>query len=103
MTDETEESEATVLGGKVHNGERVRATFTFYQGMVGVRDRGEVQEVSFFATATPYPPLNVQGLVDGKLVEVRAIVERHLDATGAAPRPGETRVVTLTVAPVQPK
>lgn len=97
MTDET------VLGGTVHNGERVRATFTFYQGMVGVRDRSGGQEVSFFASATPSPPLNVQGLVDGRLVSVLTVVERHLDATGAAPRPGETRVVTLTVAPVQPK
>jgi hypothetical protein len=99
----TEEPAEMVLGGTVHNGKRVRATFTFYQGMVGVRDRGDQKEVSFFASATPYPPLNVQGLVDGKLVSVVAIAERHLDATGAAPRPGETRVVTLTVAPVQPK
>ncbi|WP_010218957.1 hypothetical protein [Sphingomonas sp. PAMC 26621] len=96
----TEETEGLVLGGTVHNGERVRATFTFYQGMVGIRDRGDVREVSFFATAKPYTPLNVQGLVDGKLVEVLTIAERHLDANGTEPRPGETRVVTLTVAPV---
>lgn len=99
MTDETAE---TVLGGTVHNGQRVRATFTFYQGLVGVRDRGEVQEVSFFVSEKPYPPLNVQGLVDGKLVSVIAITERHLDANGAAPRVGEMRVVTLTIAPVRP-
>lgn len=98
----TEEATEAVLGGAVHNGKRVRGTFTFYQGEVGVRDRGEVQEVSFFASAKPYPPLNVQGLVDGKLVSVLAITERHLDANGAAPRVGEMRVVTLTVAPVRP-
>jgi hypothetical protein len=99
----TEEPAETVLGGTVHNGERVRATFTFYQGMVGVRDRGDQKEVSFFASATPYPPLNVQGLVDGELVTVLHIAERHLDANGSTPRPGEMRVVTLTVASVDPK
>jgi hypothetical protein len=99
----TEEPAETVLGGSVHNGERVRATFTFYQGMVGVRDRGDQKEVSFFASATPYAPLNVQGLVDGNLVTVLHIAERHLDANGSPPRPGEMRVVTLTVAPVEPQ
>jgi len=99
----TEEPTEIVLGGSVHNGQRVRATFTFYQGMVGVRDRGDQKEVSFFASATPYAPLNVQGLVDGKLVTVTHIAERHLDANGNTPRPGEMRVVTLTVASVEPK
>ena len=99
----TEEPAETVLGGSVHNGERVRATFTFYQGMVGVRDRGNQKEVSFFASATSYAPLNVQGLVDGKLVTVLHIAERHLDANGNTPRPGEMRVVTLTVATVEPQ
>ena len=49
----TEETAETVLGGAVHNGKRVRATFTFYQGEVGVRDRWKTQEVSFFASAKP--------------------------------------------------
>lgn len=93
-------TEETVLGGVVANGSRAAATFTFYQGEVGVRVRGAMLELSFFAKATPRPRLPMQGIVDDKLVTVLAIADRHLDATGDAPRDGELRVVTLTVAPV---
>ncbi|WP_242140890.1 hypothetical protein [Sphingomonas sp. TREG-RG-20F-R18-01] len=94
MTDET------VLGGWVENGGRQRATFTFFQGIVGVRDRGGTLDLSYFAKTTPTPPPRVQGVVGGKLVTVLSVEDRHLDANGAAPRDGEMRVVTLTVAPV---
>ena len=93
-------TEETVLGGWVENGGRRRATFTFYQGIVGVRDRGDTLDVSYFAKSTPAPPQRVQGILGGQLVTVLSVGDRHLDATGAAPRDGEMRVVTLTVAPI---
>jgi hypothetical protein len=92
----------TVLGGTVNNGSRVSATFSFYQGEVGVRDRGGIFDVSFFATSTPVIPRKMEGILDGKLVKILSVDDRHLAANGQPPRDGEVRIVTLCVAPATP-
>lgn len=96
-------TQATVLGGTVNNGSRVPATFSFYQGEVGVRDRGGTFDVSFFATITPVIPRKMEGILNGKLVKILSVDHRDLSANGQPPRDGEVRIVTLCVAPANPE
>lgn len=93
-------TELTSIIGEIEKGRQGVAAFGFYNGPVGIRDRGDWLEVAFFS-----PPvratLPVTRMLDGKSVRITGIETRDPDpATPVRPRSANTRVIVATVVPV---
>ena len=93
-------SDKTTITGGVDNGRRGFAVFTFYQGDVGIRDRGDMIEVAFFSPPVR-PTLPAQGELDGRPVMVVGVTTRDFDPSKPSkPRNDGPRAVVATVRPL---
>lgn len=97
-------SKSKSLVGNIANGRRATATFPFYSGPVGIRERDEssdVFEVAFFAPSFR-PALPTAAVVDGVTVTVTEVVQRGIvEVAARRPRatPMQSVIATVTTKP----